>query len=211
MGSIMQKAFATLLLSLAAASSAQALPLYLPSGPQTNVALTTVTSGGWTQCYAATFNVSIGNQAQDVLSQCNGDYLMMAGRVTGSSDFLVLAAADRNDTIINTGQSNGTHLSNGSNWWFANNWSWGFTAAGDTVTNSQCDTSNSPTSLCLHTIGGVGGYRINNIVGLNNSPDYEKVFFVANAQAVGNVPEPASVALLGLGLLAFAASRKRRS
>ena len=180
------------------AGSAFATPTYLPVGAQANVALATITSGGWTQCYASTFGTVIGNSGENVLNVCSGDYLMMAGRQTGSTNFLALAAAMRSDTIINTGQTSITHNANGAEWYYSPNWSWGFTQAGDTVTNNQCDTSNSPLSMCLHTVNFTGGYRINNIQGLNDSTDYEKVFFVADAG--NNVPEPGSLALVGLAL-----------
>jgi hypothetical protein len=204
----MKKTIMAALIALGTAGSASAA-VWMPSGPQTNVALTTVLNGGWTQCYAATMNVGIGSEAQSILGACQGDLLMMAGRVTGSSEFLVLAAADRDDTIVNTGQTSVTHLANGSNWWFSNDWSWGFTAADDTVNNFSCDTSSSPTSMCLHTLDSVGGYRINEITGLNGSTAYEKVFFVANEAA--QVPEPATLGLLGLGLFGFAFARKRKA
>jgi opacity protein-like surface antigen len=204
----MKKTLIAALLALGAAGSANAA-VWMPSGPQTNVALTTVLSGGWTQCYASTMQTAIGRQAQNVLGACQGDFLMMAGRLTGSNEFLVLAAADRDDTIVNTGANSVTHLANGSNWWFSNDWSWGFTAANDTVRNGSCDTSAGPTSMCLHTLDGVGGYRINNTTGLNNSTAYEKVFFVANEAA--DVPEPATLGLLGLGLFGFAVARKRKA
>lgn len=196
-----------LAMSLLVGNAALASPVYLPSGAQSNVALSTITGGGWTQCYAATMNVFIGNSAENVLNVCSGDYLMMAGRATGADTFLALAAALRADAIVDTGHTSVTHNANGAEWYYSPNWSWGFTAAGDTVSNNECDTSVSPLSMCLHTVNGAGGYRINEIVSFGTN--YEKVFF--QAAAGGDVPEPGSVALVGAALLGLAAMRKRKS
>lgn len=197
--------FALLILS---AGSANAVPVLFPSGPTTGLTLSAITSGGWTQCYASAMITPIGNNAENVLSVCSGDYLMMAGRMTGADEFLIAAAALRADTIVDTGHTSNTHLANGSAWWYSPNWSWGFTAAGDTVFNSQCnDDASSPTSMCLHTIDPFGGYRINDIKDLNGSRVFEKVFFVANDDTTA-VPEPGTLALFGLGLLGLAARRK---
>ena len=64
--------------TLLCAGVAQANPTYLPVGPQTGVSLGTITGGGWTQCYAATMSVYIGDHAEQVLQACSGDLLMMA-------------------------------------------------------------------------------------------------------------------------------------
>lgn len=183
-------------------------PVYLPTGVQTNVSLLTIAGGGWTQCYVASMGTPIGDHAENVLNACTEDYLMMAGRQTGSDQFMSLAAALRADTIMDTGHTSNTHLANGSEWWFSDNWSWGFTEAGDTVSNNECDVGDSPQSMCLHTFSWVGGYRINNISGLNDSNDYEKVFFQANASQ--NVPEPGSIALMFVALAALGFASRRR-
>lgn len=202
--------------TLAAAAALVAAPAtaatYLPVGPQLNVALGTVTSGGWTLCYSATMATIFGTSAATTLAGCSGDRLMLAGRETGSGTLLVLAQALKTDVLFNTGAGNNgiTHIANGTGWYNADNWSLGFAPAGEAVNKSECDTNAGLGRLCIHTLSFAGGYRINNIQGLNSSTAYEKLVFTATGSNV--VPEPASWALLiaGFGLVG-AISRRHRA
>jgi hypothetical protein len=62
--------------------------------------------------------------------------------------------------------------------------------------------------MCLHTFDGVGGYRIDNIQGLNGSVGYQKWFF--QADGIAAVPEPATLSLVGLGLATAIRRRFRK-
>jgi len=196
---------AVMALSLAAPAAAAS---YMPVGPQTNIALSTVTSGGWTLCYSATMATPYGNSASAPLADCTGSQLMLAGRATGSNTLLVLAQASKVDVLFDTGTGDNstTHIANGTGWFSANTWSLGFAPAGEAVTKSPCDYLGGDGRLCIHTLHA-GGYRINNILNLNYSPNYEKLAFT-NSAAV--VPEPAAWALMiaGFGLVGFAARRR---
>ena len=203
----MKKMIAIAVLALGFPVCASATPSYYPTGPQTGVSLSTITSGGWTECYSAPMRTYIGDNAENVLNACSGTYLMMAGSTTGSDTFLALAATTLTDATFNTGLDSTTHISNGSQWWFSPLWSWGFAGPNDIVTNDQCNTGEAPISMCLHTVNDAGGYRINDITELNDSVDYEKVFFVANDTTV---PEPLTLSLFGAGLAGAVAMRRRK-
>jgi hypothetical protein len=196
----------TAALALLGVVAASAGAQYNPYGPQQNVSLATILGGGWTQCYAATMAVPIGNGAVGPLTPCQGQNLMMAGRVTGATDFLVLAAGPRADLIFDTGIGpNNTHAVNGSQWYFSPiDWSWGFAELGATTNQSQCDTYDlsDPLRMCLHTFNQYGGWRIGTNYNLNNSVDFEKVFFVNDGGIIGPVvPEPSTIVLLGTGIV----------
>lgn len=208
----MKSLVTSLLLGACLLAPAAAAPLYMPVGPQGGVNLSTVLNGGWTLCYSGLMKTAIGDEAELVLQNCQGGYLMMAGREKGASQLLALAATSYDDAILRTGRDSDTHVSNGAQWWYEPDWSWGFAGLQDLVVNFECNTRASALGMCLHTMVDVGGYRINNLLGLNDSSDYEKLFFVSGLRTPeqgGQVPLPASLALAGLGLISLGWARRR--
>ena len=186
----------------AAFTSSASAATYIPVGPQTNVEVATVTGGGWSECYSSTYG-STGQSVASILKGCNnGDSLMLAAREIGSDTFLVLAQALRADVLFDTGRSNVTHNANGTEWYFSDNYSWGFAPGGETVTRNSCDTTNrgSGDRLCWHTRAGNinGGWRAGSNTGLNSSDAFERVIYTANA-SIGAVPEPATWAFMIFG------------
>jgi hypothetical protein len=210
----MVKRFGMAVVAAAMASAPVAAATYLPVGPQQNVALATVLGGGWTLCYQKTMSVGLGSSALDELAACGapGKSVMLAGRETGSDMLLLLAQAPYADVTFNTGPvDNGiTHNANGAEWYYSDDWSWGYAQAGAAVVKNQCDTNAGPLRMCVHTLAtNVGGYRIGDILDLNESTDFEKLIFVADLGPA--VPEPASwtMMLAGFGLLGVTARRRK--
>ncbi|MBD8605322.1 Ig-like domain repeat protein [Aeromicrobium sp. CFBP 8757] len=183
----------------AANADLPAAPSYYPSGPQKDVPVSTVTAGGWKQCAIKTMGEPVGESAGKILGTCAGEYLLLAGRTTGGSTLALLAAAPRAEAIAVT-SGNVTHLVNGSEWYYRSNWSWGFAGQGEQVQLSSCDVSAGGDKLCLHTLDNVGGFRIGDVMGLNDSTDYEVVAYEPGVTKVDQTvtitstrPDPASI------------------
>lgn len=139
-------ALAIAALTPAAVASANP-PAYYPVGPQTNVAKSSLV--GWTQCFSGPFNGT--TPLAGVLSQCSGNYLMLAAGDNGSTTLLLLAAAPRTDVLFDTAHTNTPHVANGSGWYFANDFSWGFANQGDLIHRSECDNVSGPLRMCWQT------------------------------------------------------------
>jgi hypothetical protein len=212
----MKFATAAMAIGMAAASPTLAAS-YLPVGPQTNVAVSTVTGGGWSQCFVGSYGQA-GASIAGILDGCGGTRLMLAGRVTGSSTLQLLAQALREDVIFETGTgTNSTHNANGTDWYFNNSYSWGFAPEGVGVFRVSCDasgvfdgnTSGGDMRLCWHTGGGTldGGWRLGNATSLNDNSGFERLVFTNT----GGVPESATWAMLiaGFGLVGATMRRRR--
>jgi hypothetical protein len=219
--SIMHRAIGALLLS--AAGTAIANPLYAPTGPQLGVAFSTVTSGGWTQCFSEPYGAN-GTTVASAISGCTGNLLMMAGTANGSTDIQLLAWAPKADVLFGTAP-NAVHNANNVDWYF-NGLSWGFAPQGFGISQNSADTNSAPgwsdlgdggnTRLSWHTGGDgtvagtsiSGGWRVGNNTFLNSEPSgFTRYLFTADS---ASVPEPTGLALLGLGLAMCGAVRKRR-
>ena len=150
---------------------------YFPHGPQTNVAVSNVTRGGWTECFTGDYGSieAIG----PILSACSGSKLMLACKETGNSSTITLLAwAPREDVLFETSTTkNPQHNAQGSSWYYSLTYSWGFALEGDEITRNSCDTEsgNGQYRLCWHT-GDQSintGYRCGTI--MNNGP--ERIIF----------------------------------
>ena len=157
-----------------------AQPSYFPSGPQTNVPISSL--AGWQECFSGPYNATTPLAA--VLSSCDGQYLMLAGSPANSTTLSVLAAAPRADVLFDTGTTTTARrrtTRNGTGWYFANNYSWGFAPQAPAIFRDECDQITGALRLCWQTnfvpddpsnypVGGLNpGYRLGDIYDLNLS------------------------------------------
>jgi hypothetical protein len=166
-------AVAVLTSTLLTISSAFAVDYY-PEGPQLNVAVDTVTSGGWELCFSDEFD-DIGTPVQNMLDQCTGEYIMLAGKYNNQADIAVLAAGASTAVFQVQTEFNQKTLNNGTYFYFFPNetvgedrsQSIGFSLSEVTdIYTCDVESDQSDYRLCRHIDGADGqgyfddGYRI---------------------------------------------------
>jgi len=152
---------------------------YFPYGPQTNVAMSTVTQGGWKKCFTGDHHGS--NEIAPILSACSGSKLMLACKIKSSSLIInLLAWAPREDVLFETSATSPSHYKNGASWYFSMSKSWGFAKEGDAIHRGSCDTNsrNDNYRLCWHTSSQrmQNGYRCGTAT-YPNEFTYERIIF----------------------------------
>ena len=142
-------------------------PSYYPSGPQTNVASSAVTGGGWVLCWSGPYNGFA--KFSDILAACDGEYIMYAGwnGVSTSPETIpatlpILAAAPSSDVFTTTTTSSIADAtdSNGSKWYFGDDRGAGpdgSQAVGFTDNQSGSPCYSGSLSICWHSAPNLPG------------------------------------------------------
>lgn len=223
-------AFSATLLSSAATAGV------IPFGIQTNVSDATISSWGWTECHRSSAR-SWGTATSSVANSCTGDYIMMGAWDASKGAYGVVGAGEANAVTTFTHANYHSDNANGylDNWSNGLNWyrtegqgSWGFTTIDQTALNSadilllngaynyhyhagREAIDNLAKGLSFHANGNGnfgGGWAYNpdgnSWTSLYDYAD-QRVFWTMTTE----VSEPASFAILGLGLMGLGVVRRR--
>ncbi|MGJ8673148.1 PEP-CTERM sorting domain-containing protein [Rubritalea sp.] len=195
-------------------SSASAVTLY-ENGvlASDGLTLTDLQADGWTVIYNEFYDddTSFTDVADWATATGTGSVFIGALDLSGN---VLLGATGTAEvlTVTNSDTVASSYASSNLHWYNYNptgtSGSVGFALNSDVTLNSaDTATADGEYRLSWHTHGDVGGYRVGSTTSLNSSTDYVKVVLVS--AAVAAVPEPSSIALLGLGSVALLFRRKR--
>ena len=150
------------------------------AGVDQNVPETDLLFGGWEQCYAGTYNLTV--PIAPILAACSGNKLAMACRPVGDPNLTLVAMDDRTDVLWECGtDSSCVHDGgNGVGWYYSNVHSWGFAPAGEAVQRTSCDVNGTlpEQRMCIHAGGGniESGYRCGTTT-LNGNASWERIIY----------------------------------
>lgn len=130
---------------------------FVPFGIQTNVDEATITgTWGWNACFSTSSNSSVN--IADIRAACDGDLVMMGGKLDNGSTVIDVLAAASIDTVFaqtlgRLRNAASTNMENGVSW-YRNGFSWGFREEGGLVNQSSADvnlTTPGALGLSWHT------------------------------------------------------------
>lgn len=168
-----------------------------------------VNANGWTTLYSEFYSDDTVNADLQSWLSSGFEYLMLGGTLVSTGE-IQLAGVIRtaNLATFTTGNEANTFPETSNYWYNREDFSIGF-APNSTVSLTQADTVSGPGRLSWHMLTfPVGGYRLGEVTGLNNSTQYTK--FVLGANSMNAVPEPTSLAIFGIGTLGLLSTRRRR-
>ena len=174
--------------------------LYRPHGPQVNISLARVLTGGWKICYKgshAEIDAIIDTDVQDIEdSKCRGSNIMMACGRDNNSDVpatLQLLAWAPREVVFNHTSDKG-EVSMGTRFyrtWTSYPWTssrygvWGFNGGNTTdrgQTGGACDnqTEDAQIRLCWQPSAlsyTLSGWRCGEIQSLSRKPQWKRIIF----------------------------------
>ena len=206
-----------LLLSVCLLASIQsAVAGVIPVGAKNDISINTVTNDwGWEFIYRNAYNVNhvTGDKYNYYFGNAkSGDWIMLGSINNSNNTFDVLAAVLYDDLLGSFTFNNNTKAFNGASWYNREDYSIGFAGLGKSVSLNSADTAGGDERdrLSWHMHENYdAGYRSGNNTGLNGSTDFDKAVLVY--RGTNSVPEPTSIAILGLGLAGLAFARKKKS
>ncbi len=163
---------------------------YSPCGPQVNVPLGLIESGGWQPCHQSPYGKPLSGK--EVIECAGSEHMMLACRQEGSDTIKLLAWAPTADVMSDTGipgtapgkNTDVVTVSNGSSWYNGSAdgvGSIGFAKQGDPVQKLSCDNAeggNQNMRQCWHLDMGIGGFRCGAVKNLNDNYQWERMIFV---------------------------------